>query len=198
MDINDFITDLSLRGYSPQTIKAYKADLSFFACYLKDRNIKLRQVTHRVVGEFKAHMTTMAGRSKTPGLAPATIARRLAVLASLFKYICAFNPKRTNPMRMFKDMSPRQRQVWDPRGKAIDNASIESLLAGIDNLRDRAIFSLAVASGLRVSELAQLDIDTLEEESERGPNQDQPDLGARHRGWQGQQGEAVLLRQGTG
>jgi site-specific recombinase XerD len=169
MDINDFISDLSLRGgISPQTVKAYKADLSFFGTYLKDRNLKLRQVTYRVVGEFKVYMTTLKGRSNTPSLAPATIARRLAVLASLFKYLCALNPKRKNPFQVFKDLNPRQRLPRDLRGKAVDDATMEALMVGIDNLRDRALFSLAVASGLRVSELAQLDIDGIEEECQQG------------------------------
>ena len=37
MDFRDFIADLSLRGFSPETIKAYKSDLEFFGSYLEDQ-----------------------------------------------------------------------------------------------------------------------------------------------------------------
>ena len=72
MDFSDFIVDLSLRGFSPETIKAYKSDLEFFGSYLEDRGLKLRQVTHTIVGEFRMYMTTLKGRSESLGLAPAT------------------------------------------------------------------------------------------------------------------------------
>jgi site-specific recombinase XerD len=168
MDFSDFIVDLSLRGFSPETIKAYKSDLEFFGSYLEDRGLKLRQVTHTIVGEFRMYMTTLKGRSESLGLAPATIDRRMAVLASFFEHLCRLNPRRKNPIQAFKERTPRRYRSRDYRGKAVDDPSMQALLDGIDSLRDRAMFSLFVASGLRLSELAQLDIDSLSEERETG------------------------------
>jgi integrase len=40
--------------------------------------------------------------------------------------------------------------------------AVSSLLAGIDNLRDKAIFMLFLFSGLRLSELCQLNLDSIQ------------------------------------
>ena len=168
MEFDDFIATRAMRGFSPQTIKAYKSDLRLFGSYLESRGLKLRQVTHTVIGEFKAHMMTLKGRSKTSGLATTTIDRRMAVMASLFQYLCTVNPRRKNPVQAFNESATRRYRLKDHRSKAVDDVSMQALLSGIDSLRDRAMFSLFVASGLRLSELAQLDIDTLAEEKNTG------------------------------
>ena len=166
MDIKSFVADLSLRGLSAETVKAYKSDLEFFRDYLANRGLKLRQVTPTVIGEFKAHMKTLQGRTGAAGLAPATIDRRIAALTRFFKYLCVLNPRRKNPVEVFNASLTRRNRPQDHNGKAVDDRSLQTLLAGIDNARDRAMFSLFLASGLRLSELAQLNIDSLMEESE--------------------------------
>jgi site-specific recombinase XerC len=40
--------------------------------------------------------------------------------------------------------------------------AVSSLLAGIDNLREKAIFMLFLFSGLRLSELCQLNLDSIQ------------------------------------
>ena len=170
MDFTDFIADLSLHGLSSQTVKAYKSDLEFFGKYLDSRGLKLRQVTPTVVGEFKAHMMTLQGRTSPSSLAPATIDRRMAALARLFKYVCILNPRRKNPVEIFSASLNRGHRLQEHKGNAVDDRSVQTLLNGIDNARDRAMFSLFLASGLRLSELAQLNIDSLTEESEIAQN----------------------------
>jgi site-specific recombinase XerC len=166
MDFSDFIADLSLRELSAQTVKAYQSDLEFFGNYLDNRGLKLRQVTPTVVGEFRAHMKTLQGRKSPNGLAPATVDRRMAALARFFKHLCFLNPRRKNPVEVFSLSLSRRHRLQEHIGKAVDDRSVQILLEGIDNARDGAMFSLFLASGLRLSELAQLNIDSLTEESE--------------------------------
>jgi site-specific recombinase XerC len=58
----------------------------------------------------------------------------------------------------------------DKTVEALDSMSYQALLDGITDLRDRAIVSLFLASGLRLSELHQLDVDTIQEIAEDLPN----------------------------
>jgi integrase/recombinase XerD len=168
MEFSSFIADLELHEKSPQTIKAYKSDLKFFGKYLDDRGLMLRQVTPQVIGEFRAYMKTLKGRSKSAGLAPATIDRRMAALSRLFNFLCRSNPRRKNPVFAFNAMTTRKYRSREYKSRAVDDATLQTLLGGINSPRDRAMFSLFVASGLRLSELAQLDIDSLSEERETG------------------------------
>jgi site-specific recombinase XerC len=46
----------------------------------------------------------------------------------------------------------------------LQHSTVQQLLCGIENLRDRAMIRLFLTSGLRLSELAQLDIDSISEE----------------------------------
>ena len=56
----------------------------------------------------------------------------------------------------------------DYQSKAIDDISIDALAKGISNIRDRALFLLTLSSGLRLSEVQQLGITSITQETETG------------------------------
>jgi integrase/recombinase XerC len=99
------------------------------------------------------------------GLADVTIARRFASLSSYFEFVrVSGDLKLRNPL---KDLPRRWHK--EHSYKAVDDVVIDQLLSGITNLRDRLMFSLFLASGLRVSEGHQLNRDTIEFEQETDP-----------------------------
>jgi site-specific recombinase XerC len=101
-------------------------------------------------------------RFSRAGLADSSIARRLAALSSYFEYVRATsNHKLHNPLR---DLTRRWNKNDDP--KPVDDVVLDQLLAGITNLRDRVLLTLFVATGLRVSEMQQLNRDTIRFELE--------------------------------
>jgi integrase/recombinase XerC len=144
------------RRASSHTIRSYRHDLQEFVQTLgQEAAGRLDQVDHRAV---RAWLAELHGR----GLDPASIARKLAAVRSWFRFLVRRGVVRGNPARQVRSPRLPQRLVsFLPIDEAV--VLVEGrALAGAERERDRAIVELLYASGLRVSELAGLDLDDLD------------------------------------
>jgi len=97
---------------------------------------------------------------------PATMARKIATLRSFYKWAQKRGLVPSNPMTMIR--TPRQSKRL-PR--AITVEQVERLLSAPDDRealgsRDRAMLETLYSTGIRVSELVDLDVDDLDEQGE--------------------------------
>lgn len=139
------------RGYSPHTIAAYRQDLEQFAAFLEEEGRPWLQVDRPAVRRFLA-------RLQERGLAPATIARKVAVLRSFYGHLVRRGVLPTHPLRALGTPKVPSRL---PRFLTVEETA--ALLMAPDlrtpqGLRDRAILELLYASGLRVGELVALNL----------------------------------------
>jgi site-specific recombinase XerD len=159
-DFEPFLDRLAVnRKASAETVKAYRSDLKFFESFARERSIsRLAQIDHVFVREFIEHMQRQSNpRFGRMGLSDASIARRLAALSGYLEFIRATADHRLrNPL---KDRSNRWHRNNDP--KPVEEVDLEKLLNGITNDRDHVLFSLFLATGLRVSEMHQLNRDSI-------------------------------------
>jgi site-specific recombinase XerC len=89
----------------------------------------------------------------TQNLSDATIARRLAAVSSFFDFTRANSSKKVqNPIDDFSNRWKRNN-----RPKPVERHVIDKLLITIDSPRDQVLMQLFLATGLRISEMAQLD-----------------------------------------
>ena len=100
------------------------------------------------------------------GQAPSTIARKLAALRGLFRTQVELGARGENPAELLSAPKKPQRL---PRVLSPDE--VATLLDRIPattplELRDRALFELAYASGLRAEELVSLDVESIDFDSE--------------------------------
>ena len=96
------------------------------------------------------------------GYAPASIARKLSTLRSLFRYPGARERGRDEPMLLVP--APKGRKTLP---SVLTVEEIERLLAAPDattplGIRDRCLFEVLYATGLRVSELLGLQLDQID------------------------------------
>lgn len=143
------------KNCSPETVRAYRSDLKMFDQFLDTLGIRrLIQVNHSVIDKYIAHMRQAENpRFSRIGLSESTISRRLAAVSSYFDYVRATtNPKLRNPL---DNLVQRWKDNKEP--KPVDDGTIETLLNGITNERDRILIGLFLATGLRVSEMRSLD-----------------------------------------
>jgi site-specific recombinase XerD len=148
------------KNCSSATIRGYRNDLTLFAAFLLDRGIRrITQVDHSVINSYIENLQQRPNpRFDRTGLMGASIARRLAAVSSYFEYVRATtNPKLRNPL---KDLTRRWQKNDDP--KPVDDVTLEQLLNGISQLRDRVLISLFIATGLRVSEMYSLNRDSVQ------------------------------------
>ncbi len=139
------------RGYSPHTIAAYRGDLEQFAAFLQEEGTSYLQVDRTVARRYLAHL-------QRRGLAPASVARKLAALRTFYGHLVRRAVLPIHPLRGLG--TPKQPRHL-PRFLSVDETV--ALLMAPDlrtpqGLRDRAILELLYASGLRVGELVRLDL----------------------------------------
>jgi site-specific recombinase XerD len=164
MDFEPFLTQWrTQKSCSAATIRSYRSDLLQFHAFMRERSItRITQVDHTVINAYIGHMKKKANpRFGRIGLSDASIARRLAALSSFFEYVRATrNSRMHNPL---KDFVCKWKKNDQP--KPVDVEILDLLMEGITRTRDRVLISLFLATGLRLSEVCQLNRDTIQIES---------------------------------
>jgi integrase/recombinase XerC len=146
------------RNASVHTVRAYESDLTrFLSSVAADRAVKTSELEPRQLD--RAAVRHFVGELHGEGLSRATAARKLSAVRTFLRYLRreslidddpgALVPTPKREVRMPAHLSE------DEMTALIGAASDETPLGR----RDRAILELFYASGLRLSELAGLDID---------------------------------------
>lgn len=173
MNIKGFLDAFMVRTQSKESIRAYQQDLERFEAFLRIRTLRVTQVNTNLIGEYVRHLQETAGRTKNGQLAPATINRRLAILSKYYDYLRAeSNGKIRNLFRDF--IKPK---IDNNLPRAVGETQLQSLIEGVTNCRDRAIILLFLYSGLRLSELQQLNVDSINITDRRLPTGETVTLG---------------------
>lgn len=138
------------RGLSPTTRSSYRHDLELFETFLKQRRIgSLTRVRQVHVREFLQWLRS--SRS------PATVARKLAAVKGLFKFLEGQRTIARSPTAFIE--TPR---LWQRLPQTLNLEEVQQLLAAVKGeglaLRDLAMLELLYGAGLRVSELVSLDL----------------------------------------
>jgi integrase/recombinase XerC len=146
-----------LAGRSPATVRAYGADVDGLVEFLERRQIASPdEVGRLVLREWMGHLLEQ-------GLAKATLARKAAAVRTYFAFLAARGLVGDDPAARLKAPSPSSRlpELVGPADLAelLDAPILEDDPVG---LRDRAVLELLYATGLRVSELCDLDVDDLD------------------------------------
>jgi site-specific recombinase XerD len=140
--IADFDRDLSARGTAERTRRAYAVDLGQFTGWVGKRGLAPGEVRHRDVRRYAAGLSS-------EGAAPATVARKLAAIRSLFDFLVRMERLGQNPADLVS--SPKKAEKL-PR--VLSQEQMRALLERIPartplELRDRAMLELAYSCGLR-------------------------------------------------
>lgn len=149
--IENFLDMMSAeRGASTNTLAAYRRDLLDFGAALARAGATFRSAAASDVKRYIASLS---------GMAASTQARRLSSLRQFFAYLYGESIRKDDPTGTID--SPRRER---PLPKILSRADIEALIATArdgkeaEALRLVCILEILYASGLRVSELANLPI----------------------------------------
>jgi site-specific recombinase XerD len=159
-DLRRYDRDLRARTASERTRRAYGVDLGQFVEWARARGLEAGDVRHRDVRRYGAALSA-------EGAAPATVARKLAAIRGLFDFLVRSERLAQNPADL---VSSPKREEKLPRTLSEDQmrALLERIPAGTPlELRDRAMLELAYSCGLRCEEIVNLDLGSLDFESEQ-------------------------------
>ena len=142
----DYLRDV--KKMSPNTIEAYKRDIDAYSRFLSERGKTLEGATNTDVVAYLMDLKA-AGKSRS------TVNRKLASLRIFYKYLLGAKKVYEDPTEEIK--SPKIAR------KDIDYLSYEDVIKlleepdnSIKGKRDRALFEVLYATGVRVSEIIEM------------------------------------------
>jgi len=155
-----FDRDLQRRGAAERTRRAYGADIGELATWAAAQGIEPQAITYRVLRGFVA-------RQSDRGAAPRTLARKLASARGFFRSMVEHGDMASNPADLVP--SPKLPQSLPRTMKPADVAELLDRIPATTplELRDRALFELAYACGLRAEELVNLDHGSIDFDAEQ-------------------------------
>jgi site-specific recombinase XerD len=154
-----FDADLRRRGAAEKTRRAYSIDLGQLATWARERGLQPGSVTTKDVRRYAAHVSA-EGRTST------TVARKLAALRAFFRALHQHGQIAQNPADLVP--APKRSTKLPTTLKPDEVAALLDRIGATTplELRDRALFELAYASGLRAEELVNLDDGALDHDRE--------------------------------
>jgi len=142
------------RGLSTNTIDAYRSDMERFHNWLDQNNITLMNVEQDDITKYLAIYVESSA-------SPRSTARRLSTLRRFYGYLCKEGAREDDPTTLIH--APK---LGRSLPKVLSEVEVEKLLDAPDiktvlGMRDRCMLEVLYASGLRVSELVQLEMSQL-------------------------------------
>ncbi len=148
------------RGMGEKTRRAYGVDLAQLAEWAAGRGLEPTQLTHRDLRRFAAVLGER-------GAAKSTVARKLAAIRTFYRHLLERREIDANPADL---VSSPKKDSYLPQ--VLKPAEVVELLEAIPgstplDVRDRAMFELAYAAGLRAEELVNLDTTSADPDAEQ-------------------------------
>src|SRR5680860_721340 len=163
---DDFLLNLKVNNYSPETYYNYERDLKVFEDFLFDNGIDFNKLSKKDILNYKAFLTSydrktaLAQESKIR-LNAYSINRMLSVLRSYFRYLIEMDhpsPIAPDMIKMLKTVKKNaQIAELDEFVKLLQFPTTfeKNRLVG---LRNRAMLETLFSTGMRISELINLKI----------------------------------------
>lgn len=133
------------RGLSPNTVKAYTADIEGFYEFLRHRGVTLRDASSSDISDYIISVSDYLSKRSQ--------ARLLSSLNSFFDYLVSEGERKDNPSNAVD--SPKLGKYLPV---VLSVEEVRAILKAAPNERDRAILEVLYGCGLRVSEVCSLKI----------------------------------------
>ena len=154
-EIDSFLNYLSVeKGRSPRTIESYRRDLEAMSEALSRGGVRLESATPSALDGYLTEL-------RKSGRSAATVSRARSSMRGLYRFLVDEGVRPDDPTATTGALKVPSRLP-----KALKEEEVLSLLDGISNddplsLRDRALLELLYATGARVSEAINLNLEDL-------------------------------------
>lgn len=144
-EIERFVNWVRRRSPGARTWRDYGYDLHFFVQVVGER--PPREITFHDIDKFISQQSAQ-------GFKPTTINRRLAAIVALYAFLAPEDEELACPVL------PRRHHLREPQRlpRPVQEADLRAFFAVITDPRDRAMFTLMLRCGLRIAEVAALQL----------------------------------------
>ena len=139
---------------SANTVSSYMRDLSQYDQWLKQKKTDLKRAKNILLQEYVKRLEQL-------GKSPATMSRFLASSKSFYAYMFAKGYIKTNPTAALKAQKVQRKYPEILTNKEVELFLEQPKCVDEKGFRDHAMLELLYATGIRVSELIDLDVDDL-------------------------------------
>jgi site-specific recombinase XerD len=151
---------LGAKGMADKTRRAYGTDLEQLARWAAGRGLEPAGLEWRDLRRYAAALSE-AGMSKS------AVARKLVAIRTFYRHLIEIGELEASPADL---VGTPKRDQYLP--KVLKAAEVAAVLDGIPSttpleLRDRAMFELAYAAGLRAEEIVNLDVSSVDPDAEQ-------------------------------
>ena len=150
--LREFLSYIQVeKGLSRNTLQSYARDLARLQSWATKNGKEIAALERKELREWIASMSR-------EGLAPSSVARSVSAARSFFRFLMLDGHLKRHPA---EDLSTPQRTSYLPR--FLTEEEMETLFAAPDTstdegVRDRALFEVMYATGVRVSEVVGLQV----------------------------------------
>jgi len=142
------------KSLSNNTIEAYESDLQKLSGYLSDTHVPLEEATTEILRDFIIEISSL-------GIHPRSQARILSSIKSFYHFLIYRNILENDPTELLESPKIGLRLPEVLSVKEIDNIVAAVDLSKPEGQRNKAIIEVLYGSGLRVSELINLQLSKL-------------------------------------
>lgn len=139
---------------SANTVSSYMRDIHQYAAAMEEKGVDLTDAVTEDVAEYTTSLTRQ-------GKSPATVTRSVASIKSFYQYLMSQGAVDQNPAKGVTPAKVERKLPQVLTGKEVELFLEQPECTDLKGYRDRAMLELLYATGIRVSELIDLDVDDL-------------------------------------
>jgi len=170
--LEDFLLDLQANNYSLETVYNYERDLKVFEQFLTESKIDFGKIDKRTITYYKAYLasrdrkTAVLAQQGQKQLVSRSVNRMLSALRSFLKYLIEVDYPCPVPPEAVKLIKTERKH-----GQVAELNALVSLIEAPSHLesnpkaglRNRAMLETLFATGMRISELCNLNRDQIDD-----------------------------------
>ena len=137
---------------SSNTLQSYKRDLKQFRRYIEGCSVNYNKVDEEVMKNYIEYLEEL-------GKKPSTISRCIASIRSFYQYVLKKGKVKKDPTRNIQSPKVEKRTPSVLTAKEVELLLEQPKDIDLKGIRDKAMLEFAYATGMRVTEIINLDID---------------------------------------
>lgn len=156
--LNDFCDYLKIdKRYSDLTVESYRTEMKGYLDFFKEKNIKIKYIKNSDIKDYLAYI-------KKGQTSERTLAHNVSVIRTFYKFLLTQKVIERNPTE-FLELPKLRKKLPTVLSKEEVEKLLDIDLTDCYSYRNKAMLELLYSTGLRVSELVNLELSNIDLES---------------------------------
>lgn len=156
--LNDFCDYLKIdKRYSDLTVESYRTEIKGYLDFFKEKNIKVKNIKNSDIKDYLAYI-------KKGETSERTLAHNVSVIRTFYKFLLTLKIIERNPTE-FLELPKLRKKLPTVLSKEEVEKLLDIDLTDCYSYRNKAMLELLYSTGLRVSELVNLELSNIDLEN---------------------------------